>query len=131
MIVVVIVVVLLVVSILAVELAPTPSTSYPVQIQFINFWAPNNVCGMNNNQTSYYGYNDTTNDTQTIDFVGLINYNATTCTIRGVTTNTTGFVISEAQVPLVIPGNDQNASMNITITTPGSAFSGNLNLIVS
>jgi len=123
---VVVVVIILVASIALVEIfAPAPP---PVQIGIIYIWSPDDVCGLNNNETAYYGYNTTTNSNDTLDF-GIPNDNATACTIIGVTTNTTGFAITYAQVPLTIPGEDQDASMNLTIQSPGSNYNGDLNLI--
>ena len=121
----IVVVVILVVAVVAYELTPTAP---PVQVGFINIYAPDNVCGLNANPTAYYGYNASTSETDTLEFP-IPNYNATACTIESVATNTSGFSLSDIQVPLTIAGGVQNASMNITITTPGSSFSGDLNLI--
>jgi hypothetical protein len=106
----------------------------PVQVEEIAIYSPNNVCGLNVNGIAYYGFNSSTSANQTLDFP-VPNYNSTSCTVHGVTTNTTGFSITYAQVPLTIPaGNAQgsvNASMNVTIISPPSSFSGVLNLIFS
>lgn len=127
---VIVVVVILVVSVVAYELAPSPSP--PVQVGIINVWAPDNVCGLlsnpNANPTSYYGYNASTSETDAWTF-SVPNYNGTPCTIHSVVTNTSGFSLSSIQVPLTIPASDPDASMNITITTPSSSYSGNLNLV--
>ncbi len=124
--VVVVVVILLVASFVAFELYT--GSAPPVQVTYVYLWSPDNVCGLNNNETAYYGYNTTTNANDTLDF-GIPNFNSTSCTIVGVTTNTTGFALTYVQVPLTIPGYDQNASMNITIQSPGTNFNGILNLI--
>jgi len=100
----------------------------PIQVAFINIWAPDNVCGLNANPIAYYGFNSSTSSPQTLDF-GVPNYNLTACTIHGVSTNTTGFSLSAIEVPLTIPGNG-TGSMNITITPPASAYSGNMNLVL-
>jgi len=121
----IVLVVVLVVAVVAYELTPAAPS---VQVGFINIYAPDNVCGLNSNPTAYYGYNASTSETDTLDFP-IPNYNATACTIQSVTTNTSGFSLSDIQVPLTIAGGVQNASMNITITTPGSSFSGDMNLV--
>jgi len=121
----IVVVVILVVAVVAYELTP-PAPA--VQVVFINVYAPDNVCGLNSNPTAYYGYNASTSETDTLDFP-MPNYNTTACTIESVATNTSGFSLSDIQVPLTIAGGVPDASMNITITTPGSSFSGDLNLV--
>lgn len=101
----------------------------PVAVGYINIYAPDNVCGLNSNPIAFYGYNSSTGASQTLDF-GMPNYNATTCVIQSATTNTSGFVLSDIQVPLSIPANG-TGSMNITITSPSSDYSGNMNLVLS
>jgi hypothetical protein len=123
---VVIVVFILIVSVLAVLLIPSAP---PVQVADINIYSPDNVCGLNSYPIYYDGFNGSTGQVQTLGFT-MPNSNGSACTIRAVTTNTTGFTLSAIQVPLVIPGHG-NASMNITVTSPSSAFSGYLNLIMS
>lgn len=126
MILAIVVVVIIVIAVVAYLLVPAPPA---VQIDYINIWAPDNVCGLNANPTSYYGYNASTSETDTVE-LPVPNYNTTACTIMGVVTNTTGFSLSMIQVPLTIPGSDSaGAPMNITITTPSSSFSGALNLV--
>ncbi len=110
---------------LYVLLVPAPA----IQVEAINIWAPDNVCGLNANPIYFYGYNSSTGATQTLDF-GMPNFNATTCNIVGVTTNSTGFSLSDVQVPLAIPG-EGTGSMNITITSPSSPFTGAMNLVLS
>lgn len=127
-IVLVIVVVAIVVVAAFVILAPAP---YPIQVQDINIWAPDNVCGLNSNPSYFTGWNGSTSQVQTFDF-GMPNYNSTSCTIVSVVTNTSGFKLSDIQVPLTIPGGDTaGASMNITIKSPSSDFNGYLNLVFS
>ncbi len=126
---VLLVVIVLIVAAFAVDyfLFPAPA----VQVEEINIWAPDNVCGLNANPIFFYGYNSSTGASQTLDF-GMPNFNATACTIVSVTTNSTGFSLSDVQVPLTIPGGDTaGASMNITITSPGSPFTGTMNLVLA
>lgn len=125
MILVIVVVIVIIIAVVAVAylLFPAP----PVQVQAINIWAPDNVCGLNSNPIYYDGYNSSTGAVQTLDF-GIPNFNATGCTVVDVTTNSSGFSISDVQVPLSIPGGG-TGSMNITITSPSSAFTGSMNLV--
>jgi len=124
---VVVVVVILVVSVVAFLATPAASG---VQVQYINIWAPDNVCGLNSNPISFYGFNWSTGQSGAVEF-SMANFNATACTVVGVTTNTSGFGLSDVQVPLQIPASDQSFPMNMTITAPSSSFSGNLNLVFS
>jgi hypothetical protein len=121
--VVVIVVLILVVAGIAFIFLSGPA----VQVDGINVWAPDNVCGLNANPIGYAGFNTSTGTSQSIEF-GMRNFNATSCTVTSVTTNTTGFTLSDIQVPLSIPATS-NATMNMTITSPSSSFSGILNLV--
>jgi len=123
---VIVVVLLFVVGVLATDLYAPPTS--PVQVAAINIYSPDNVCGLNVNPIYYDGFNGSTGAVQTLDFP-MPNYNGSACTIRAVTTNTTGFTLSAIQVPLVI-ATDGSASMNITVTSPSSSFSGYLNLIM-
>jgi len=122
--VVIILVVIVAVIALAYYLTPAPA----IQVNAINIWAPDNACGLNSNPVYFDGFNGSTNATQTFEF-GMPNFNATTCTIASVTTNTSGFSLSQIQVPLSI-GANATGSMNITITSPTSPFSGNLNRVL-
>ena len=123
-----VIVVVLILIVAGVAFVVLSSHSDPIQVAFINVWAPDNVCGLNTYPIGYYGYNDTsTGATQIFDFP-VPNYNVTPCTVQSVITNTTGFSLSAIEVPLPIPGNG-TGSMNITITSPSSDYSGNLNLV--
>lgn len=123
---VILVVIILIVGVVAVTYPASPSP--PIQVAFINIYAPDNVCGLNANPIAFYGFNSSTSANQTLDF-GMPNYNSTLCTVVGVTTNTSGFALSAIQVPLSIPGNG-TGSMNITITPPSSPYSGDMNLVL-
>jgi hypothetical protein len=124
--VVVIIALFLIVALVDYEFFAPPTS--PVQISEVDIWAPNNVCGLNSNQIAYTGYNTSTNSNDSFD-LGVPNFNSTACTIMTVSTNTSGFAITSVQVPLTLPGNVQNASMNITIESPGTSYSGSLNLV--
>jgi hypothetical protein len=123
--VVVVIVVLLIAAVVAYEIfAPKPS---PIQVGAINIWAPDNVCGLNSNPIYYNGYNSSTNASLAFD-LGVPNYNSTTCNVTSVVTNSSGFSLSSVEVPLTIPGGE-TGFLNLTITSPRSSFSGNLNLV--
>jgi uncharacterized membrane protein len=125
---VILVVVIVVVSIIAyLLLASTPAPA--VQVSEIAVWAPDNVCGLLANPLYFGGYNTSANENDSWQLYGWQNYNSTACTIQSVTTNTTGFSLNSIQVPLTIPGGDQNASINLTVEAPGSSYSGPLNLV--
>lgn len=132
-IVVIVVVLILVVSVLAYSYFA--ASSPPVQVGFIEIWAPDNVCGLNSNPIEFYGFNSSTSAVQTIDF-GMPNYNTTQCVINGATTNTSGFTLSDVQAPVYVAGTPAGSStqttgsMNITITSPSSSYSGNMNLVL-
>ncbi len=102
------------------------SSSFPVQVDQINIYSPDNVCGMNSTFTAFTGFNSTTGANETFQFP-MPNYNSSTCTIQHVSTNTTGFSVPEAQVPFMIQGGSYGW-MNITIVSPNSSFSGTLYL---
>jgi hypothetical protein len=123
---VLLVVVVLIVAVIAVAYVLYPAP--PVQVQAINIWAPDNVCGLNANGIYFGGFNSSASANQTYEF-GMPNFNYTTCTVVGVTTNTSGFSLFDVQVPLTIAANG-TSDMNITIQAP-SSFSGDLNLVLS
>jgi hypothetical protein len=126
LIVVVIVAVVLLSGVLAFVFLAAPSLR--VEIATIDFFAPDNVCGLNANPIGTTGYNDTTSTNTTVDFL-IPNFNSTACEIRGVATNTSGFALYDAQVPRTIPGS-ASAQFNVTIKTPSWRFVGNLNLVL-
>lgn len=126
MVVVVLVVVLMIGGVLSFVFLSSPGL--PIEIGSIDFYAPDNVCGLHTNPIGTSGYNDTTSSNTTIDFL-LPNYNATACEIQGISTNTTGFVLYDPEVPRSILGSS-SAEFNVTIKTPSSKFTGNLNLIL-
>lgn len=100
--------------------------------QFV-VYAPDNVCGLNTNQIVFTpGFSDAPGASDAFEFQ-IPNYNGTSCTIRGVTTNTSGFSFSDVGVPVTgtpaTLGNPGYGYLNLTINLPGSAFSGNLNMI--
>ncbi len=127
MILVVVVVVILVIAGIAVYAYETSTP--PVQVQYINIWAPDNVCGLNTNPIGFGGYNSSTSASEPLE-LEMPNFNTTSCRISTLTTNTTGFTLSQVEVPLTLPGN-ATVGLNLTIQSPGSAFNGLLNLVLT
>ncbi len=122
--VVAVVIVLIVATVVAAYLLfPAP----PIQVEGINIYAPDNVCGLNSNPIGYYGFNSSTSAVQTLEFE-IPSFNATSCSIVSVVTNTSGFLVTPSGLPLSIPG-EGNGFLNLTITSPSSPFTGLLNLV--
>lgn len=107
-------------------LTPPPPA---VVVGSIVVWAPDNACGLNANPISYSGYNSSTGAVIPFEFE-VPNFNTTSCTVDGVVTNSSGFTVSGVQAHVTIPGYGQS-TLNLTITSPGSSFAGNLDLVFS
>jgi hypothetical protein len=120
---VIIVVVILVVGVVAVLLVPAGPA---VQVQGINVWALDNVCGLNANPIGYNGFNGSSGASQAIE-LQMPNYNATPCTIHAITTNTSGFSFTGVTVPVTIPGNG-TLNLTLTVVSPSGTFNGVLNM---
>jgi len=120
---VVIVAILLVTAVLIfyAEQAPT------VQVTGFNVWSPDNACGLATNPISYGGFNDSTGASDEFSFQ-LPNYNTTPCTVVQVSTNTSGFSVSDTNVPVTVPGSG-NGTLNLTLSLPNSGFDGIVNLV--
>ncbi len=105
-----------------------------VEITALNVYAPDNVCGLNVYLIGYTGFNASTSSAVPLS-VEVPNNNTTACTLRGVTTNTSGFAVSDVQLPGPIAGNSSGTisygSLNFTLTVPGSRWSGIVNLVFS
>jgi hypothetical protein len=123
----VVLVIIVVVVIVLAGIIYYASTAPVVNITQLNVYAPDNVCGLNTNPIYYEGYSD---DPGASDALGLQveNFNNTSCTLHEVTTNTTGFTLSDVGVPLVVAAVGNN-TLNLTLTLPSGAFSGAVNLI--
>jgi zinc-ribbon domain len=106
------------------------STAPNVDINVFIFWAPDNVCGLNepNNQLIYEGYNDSPGVTDYFQFQ-VPNDNNTTCTITSLITNTTGFSLANYQGPGPISA-ESYGYLNVNLTFPSSSWSGNVNFVV-
>jgi len=123
-----IVVVIVVVAIIAVAPYVTPPSA-KVSVSSIYVWAPDNVCGLNSTPIYYPGFDDTPNANDAFTLT-IPNYNSTPCTLRSVTTNTSGFGLSDVQVPVSVPVSG-NGALNLTIILPAGSFDGILNLVYS
>jgi hypothetical protein len=118
-----VVAVVIAVILVLVFVIPTPK----VQVGEIDVWAPRDVCGLGANPVFYQGFNDSPGSSDSFA-LQVHNFNATSCTITGVTTNTSGFGLADVGVPLTVPGGG-NSTLNLTVVLPGSSWSGSLNLI--
>jgi len=119
------VVLLVVVAAIVVLRVSFPSTT--VNVREIAVYAPDNVCGLQSNPIKYAGFSDAPGAN---DLFGLqvTNFNSTPCTVRSVTTNTSGFGLSNVQVPFPVAGAG-NGFMNVTIVLPSGSFDGVLALV--
>lgn len=122
----VVILALILAVILYAVLAPPPPT---VEVNYMVDWAPDGVCGLNSS-VYYDGFNASTGSSESFE-LQVPNVNATSCTITNVVTNTSGFSLSQVQVPLTIPGNTTYVELNLTINNPNVGFNGNLNLVFS
>lgn len=122
-------VIVVIVVIAALGLAAPGKSSPTVHVAFINVWAPDNVCGFSDHPSGYDGFDDKVGATELFQ-LGLHNYNSTACTVHGVTTNTSGFGLSDVQVPVTVPGGG-DGYLNVSVLLPNSAYSGNLDLVYS
>ncbi len=122
-----IVTVVVVVGLIAVAPYVTPSTK--VTVTEMDVWAPSNVCGLNANPVSYSGFSDTVGSRDAFQ-LQLPNFNASSCTVQTVSTNTSGFGLSDVQVPVTVAAS-QNGTLNLTVLLPTSGYSGPLSLIFS
>ena len=126
MIVIVIAAVLLIaLSIVAYELlAPGPAS---VHVLSISVLTTDNVCGLETTPIGYHGYNTTVKSSVSVE-LQVPNFNVSKCVVHAVSTNSSGFSLSDLHLPWVIPGDGSNAT-HLTIQSPGSAFNGTINLI--
>jgi hypothetical protein len=121
---------IVVIAVAAILLFPAGSA---IQVGQINVWSGDNVCGLNGAYT--YGFNASTGASVPLAFnitggPNAGNNGTLACTIETVTTNSSGFGLTDVNVPLVIPANT-NETLNLTVICPGTDFSGNLNLVMS
>ena len=136
-IVVVFVVILLVFGVIAYLLVPAPSSGPAVTITGVNFFSPDNVCGLNGAIDPTW-YNQTAGQSFPLSYevsgnvtgnVSGINTTAP-CVIDTLSTSTPGFNITDANVPLTIAANTTEL-LGFTVDPPNSAYSGVLTLVLT
>jgi hypothetical protein len=103
-----------------------------IEVDNINIWSADNVCGLND--ASAYGFNASPGDLVPLAFSisGAPNGSGSetfACTITSLASNTSGFSISGANLPLVIPANT-NETLLFNVECPDSSYSGDLNLVM-
>lgn len=134
---VVFVVAILVVGVVSYLLVPSPAN---VTVTGINFQSPDNACGLNG-ATDPNWYNTTTGSSFELSYYisGVnVTYNISghpvngtaACEISSVSTTTSGFSISGANVPLAIAANSTE-SLSFTVNPPGSAFTGVMTIVIT
>ncbi|HEV2165510.1 MAG TPA: hypothetical protein VGS23_00805 [Thermoplasmata archaeon] len=118
-------VVVAIVVVLAVYVFTAPAPK--VHVSEIDVWAPDNVCGLRTHPVSYDGFDDSPGGIDAFS-LQVPNFNSTPCTLRSAATNTSGFALSGIGVPTTVPGAN-NGTLNLTVTVPGSPYSGVLDLV--
>lgn len=118
-------VVVAIVVVLAIFVFTTPAPK--VTVSEIDVWAPDNVCGLGANPVSYAGFEDSPGGIDAFR-LQLPNFNTTACVLHGVTTNTSGFSLSNVEVPVSV-GGAQNGTLHLTVSVPGNSYRGVLNLV--
>jgi hypothetical protein len=124
------VVIILVVGVVAYLFIPAPAS---VEITGINFQSPDDACGLDGAVDPSY-YNVTAGQSFSLSYE-LSGNNTTSggtaaCEVNSVSTSTSGFSISDANVPLAIPENSTQI-LSFTVNPPGSSFTGVLTLILT
>jgi len=125
----VLVVIVVVVVIVLAGLVYVATTAPVVTVTEINVYAPTDVCGLNEFPIYYAGFSDSPGASDAFG-LQIENFNNTTCKLSEVTTNTTGFTLSDLGLPLFVPAVGNN-TLNLTITLPGGAYNGPLDLVYS
>ena len=120
-------VVVVIVVALIIAVITYPAANPKVHVSEIDVWTPDNVCGYGANPVAYAGFDDVGGSSDAFA-LQLHNFNTTACTVQGVTTNTSGFGLSNVGTPVTVPGL-QNGTLDLTIILPSGSFSGVLNLI--
>ena len=103
------------------------SAPAPVEVTGLLIWAPDNVCGLGSNPGYYPGFNGTAGSSESLT-LGVPNYNGSACTVRALSTNTSGFILGNPEVPLDIVAKGTGA-LNVTVDLPGTGYTGPVNLV--
>ncbi len=106
---------------------------YPVDVAQINFVSPDNSCGLDGATDN--GFNATTGDALNFAYpiVGNASFTGSgtlPCAIHSVTTPTSGFTITGADVPLVV-GANATQTLSYVVTCPPSSFVGDLTVVIT
>jgi hypothetical protein len=126
---------LLVVVVILVVIAYLYDESSPVDIANVGISSTDGVCGAGESDapTGWVAIIPGFSMAQgsTYHFTWKVpNYNSSSCTINGVTTSTSGFSVSGANVPLTIPA-DENRSLSFNIGAPHSPYDGDLAVVLT
>jgi hypothetical protein len=126
------VVLILVVSVIGYFATP-PAPSYNVIVTGINFDSPDNACGLDG--AFGYGLNASTNESVplTYDISGANSSTGTgtlACTIESINSNTSGFSVTGANVPLNIPANGTQV-LGFNLNTPADPYTGVLTFVIT
>ena len=128
-IIVVIVVVIILVGVLALLYV---GSSQSVNVTIINYVSPDNTCGWNG--LTDVGFNEPLGSSLAFSYYNYGNNTTgggtSACVIHTITTNTSGFSISDANVPLITPVNVTNF-LNFTLNLPNSNYNGALWIILT
>jgi hypothetical protein len=126
---VILVVVIVVISLVGLAVYEADQT---VNVTIINFVSPDNTCGWNGLYDN--GFNEPPGSSLQFEYE---NYGNTTtgnatgpCTVHSVTTNTSGFSISDANVPLYTPANN-TTTLDFTVNLPNSPYNGPLWIVIT
>lgn len=122
-------VVVIIVVALILAVVTYPGANPKVHVSEIDVWAPDNVCGYGGQLVGYAGFDDLSGSSDAFS-LQLHNFNSTACAVQGVTTNTSGFGLSNVGTPVTVPPL-QNGTLTLTIILPNNSFSGALDLIYS
>jgi hypothetical protein len=121
--VVIAVIVIIVVIVIAASAFFVAATS--VDVTAINYTSSDNACGTNGGTA--LGFTTGSNAAYQATIIVTNSNIILSCTINSVSTTTSGFSISGANVPLTIPAGGTE-SVSFTIHTPGGSYTGVLTL---
>jgi len=127
---VVIVVLILILGVVSYFLLPSAAPA--INITGINFFSSDNACGLDGATSSGFGAN--TSQAYPLSF--YISGNNTTnggtaaCNITSVSTSTSGFSITGANVPLAVPVNS-SPLLSFTVNCPSSPYTGVLTIVLT
>jgi hypothetical protein len=100
-----------------------------INVTEITIQSSDNVCGLANSEWNGFTANASEVLEAAFNLTGSTNASGGTnaCTVTSVSSATTGFVVSNASVPLTIPANS-NETLTFDLTCPSASYNGVLNL---